>query len=124
MVRRRGPGAGRAPARPRFAWAGPPVSRAHADPVVAAKAAKVIAELKGPEQKEKDALIARLRPEVLKPGDAANGAKLFTQNCAVCHKLKNEGADFAPNLTGMGAHGPEDLMVHILDPNRVVEPNF
>lgn len=98
--------------------------RTHSDATVAANAVKVIAELKGPEQKEKDALIARLRPEVIKPGTAANGAQVFTQNCAQCHKFKNEGADFAPNLTGMGAHGPEELLVHILDPNRVVEPNF
>ncbi len=98
--------------------------RTHSDATVAARAAKTIDDLKGPEAKEKDALIARLRPEVIKPGNAANGAVLFKANCAVCHKFKNEGADFAPNLTGMGAHGPEDLIVHILDPNRVVEPNF
>ncbi len=98
--------------------------RTHADAAVAKRAGAVIEELKGPEQKEKDSLIAKLRPEVIKPGDVANGAKLFTQNCAPCHKFKNEGADFAPNLNGMGAHGPEDLLVHIIDPNRVVEPNF
>jgi len=98
--------------------------RTHSDSAVAANAMKVIAALKGPEQKEKDALIAKLRPEVIKPGNVANGAKVFTQNCALCHRFKSEGADFAPNLTGMGAHGPEDLIVHILDPNRVVEPNF
>jgi putative heme-binding domain-containing protein len=84
----------------------------------------VIAELRGTEQKQKDALIAKLKPEVAKPGNAANGAKLFTQNCAACHKFKKEGADFAPDLTGMGAHGAEELLVHIIDPNRVVEPNF
>ena len=98
--------------------------RTHSDPAVASRAATVIEELRGPEQKEKDALIVKFRPEVSKAGNAANGAKLFTQNCAACHKFKNEGADFAPNLNGMGAHGPEDLIVHILDPNRVVEPNF
>jgi putative membrane-bound dehydrogenase-like protein len=98
--------------------------RTHGDATVAKRAAEVIEELRGPEQKQKDELIARFRPEVIKPGDAANGAKLFTQNCAPCHKFKNEGADFAPNLNGMGAHGPEELTVHILDPNRVVEPNF
>jgi putative heme-binding domain-containing protein len=80
--------------------------------------------LRGPEQKEKNALIAQFRPEVVKPGNVESGHKLFTQNCAVCHKFKEEGSDLAPNLTGMGAHGPEDLLVHILDPNRVVEPNF
>lgn len=98
--------------------------RTHADATVAKRAAEVIAELKGPEQKEKNALIAKFHDEVIKPGNVVNGAKLFTTNCATCHKFKNEGADFAPNLTGMGAHGPEDLLIHILDPNRVVEPNF
>ncbi|MEI2725123.1 MAG: PVC-type heme-binding CxxCH protein [Verrucomicrobiota bacterium] len=98
--------------------------RTHADSAVAKRAVVVIEELKGPEQKEKDVLIAKLRPEVIKTGNLVNGAKLFTQNCAPCHKFKTEGADFAPNLNGMGAHGAEELLVHIIDPNRVVEPNF
>lgn len=98
--------------------------RTHSDAAVAASAVKTLEALSGPETKEKEALIARLRPEVIKPGNAANGAKLFTANCAQCHQFKTEGALFAPNLTGMGAHGPEDLLVHILDPNRVVEPNY
>lgn len=98
--------------------------RTHADANVAKRASAVLDQLRGPEQKEKEALIASLLPEVVKPGDAAQGAKVYTQNCAVCHKYKEEGADFAPNLTGMGAHGPEDLLVHIVDPNRVVEPNY
>ena len=98
--------------------------RTHSDVAVASHATKVIAELRGPEQKEKDVVIAKLRPEIVKLGNAVNGAKLFIQNCAACHKFKNEGADFAPNLTGMGAHGPEELLVHIVDPNRIVEPNF
>ncbi len=98
--------------------------RTHSDKAVAERAGTTIDELKGPEEKQKDQLIAKFQPEVAKPGDVANGAKLFTQNCAVCHKFKNEGAEFAPNLTGMGAHGAEELIVHILDPNRIVEPNF
>lgn len=98
--------------------------RTHPDKAVADRATAVLTQLHGAEQKEKDVLIAQLRPEVIKPGNAANGAKLFTQNCAPCHRFKNEGAEFAPNLTGMGAHGPEDLLLHILDPNRVVEPNY
>src|SRR3546814_12047548 len=44
-----------------------------------------------------------------------------TQNCANCHKFKGEGRDVAPDLTGMGAHGAHDLLVHIVDPNRVVD---
>jgi putative heme-binding domain-containing protein len=98
--------------------------RTHADKAVAARANQVIDELKGPEQKEKDALIAQFIHEVEKPGSAARGRELFTANCAGCHKFNGEGADFAPDLTGMGAHGAHDLLIHILDPNRVVEPNF
>ncbi|MBX3747393.1 MAG: ThuA domain-containing protein [Verrucomicrobiae bacterium] len=98
--------------------------RTHADRQVAARARSVLDELRGPEQKEKEALIARLLPEVIKPGNAARGAEVHVQNCAPCHEYKGIGANFAPSLTGMGAHGREELLVHILDPNRVVEPNY
>jgi putative membrane-bound dehydrogenase-like protein len=91
---------------------------------LARRANELLDQLTGPELKEKDDLIARLRPEVVKPGDVENGHKLFLQNCSVCHTFNNEGRVLAPNLTGMGAHGPADLLVHILDPNRQVEPNF
>ena len=91
---------------------------------MADRANKIIDEIRGPEMKEKNALIAQFLPFVLQEPNVEAGKKLFTQNCSTCHKFKGEGRDVAPDLTGMGAHGPEDLIVHILDPNRVVEPNF
>jgi uncharacterized protein len=94
------------------------------DAALAKRANTVIDGLAGPEEKAKDDLIAKLTPDVVKPGNLENGRKLFTQNCAPCHIFKNEGRNLAPNLTGMGAHGPADLLVHIVDPNRQVEPNF
>ena len=84
----------------------------------------MIDELKGPEQKEKDKLVAQFRPAVETPGNVENGHKLFLANCAGCHAFGNEGRNLAPNLTGMGAHGPGELLTHIVDPNRLVEPNF
>lgn len=98
--------------------------RTHGDPKIAARATAVIDELKGPEAKEKEAIIAKLRPEIEKAGDVENGKKVFTANCAGCHIFKGEGRNLAPNLTGMGAHGAADLLIHIVDPNRLVEPNF
>jgi putative membrane-bound dehydrogenase-like protein len=98
--------------------------RTHSDKAVAEKANKIIDDLRGPEAKEKDALIAQFTPIVVQHGDAGNGHKIFTQNCSTCHAFKGEGKDIAPDLSGMGAHGPADLIVHILDPNRLVEPNF
>src|SRR6185436_16476326 len=99
--------------------------RTHSDSAVATRANAVIDDLRGPAQKQKDALITQLRPAVEKSGgNMENGHKLFTANCALCHVFKKEGRDLAPNLTGMGAHGAGELLVHIVDPNRLVEPNF
>lgn len=98
--------------------------RTHANVKVAKKANELIDELRGPEAKEKDALIAKFSHAVEKPGNMAKGKELFTVNCAVCHKLGNEGREVGPVLTGMGAHGPAELLVHIIDPNRAVEQNY
>ena len=98
--------------------------RTHGDKAVSRRAAEVLDALRGPEEKEKNALLAQYTPEVEKPGNATAGKELFAKNCAVCHKFNGEGKDTAPDLTGMGAHGPAELLVHILDPNRVVEPNY
>lgn len=98
--------------------------RYHPDAGVAKKAMETLEGLRGPEAKEKQALITKLTPEVERPGDKVKGHQLFTQNCATCHKLNDEGKDVGPALTGMGAHGPAELLVHILDPNREVDPSF
>jgi putative membrane-bound dehydrogenase-like protein len=57
-------------------------------------------------------------------GDSANGKTVFTKNCAICHKLRGEGAAVGPDLSGMAVHGKEQLLVHLLDPNRDVEGNY
>lgn len=72
----------------------------------------------------KEAILAKLTPEVEKPGNAANGKLLFSAACAVCHKLGDLGVAVGPPLDGMGAHGPAELLIHIVDPNREVDPSF
>ncbi|HYE33596.1 MAG TPA: PVC-type heme-binding CxxCH protein [Methylomirabilota bacterium] len=98
--------------------------RTHSDDEVAKRAIAVVEKIRGPQAKQKDALIETLLPTVETAGNIQNGKMLYTANCANCHKYKGEGRDLAPDLTGMGAHGAHDLLVHIVDPNRVVEPNF
>ena len=98
--------------------------RYHPDAQVAQRAGALIEELRGPEAKERQGLIARLTPEVVKPGDLIKGKQLFLQNCATCHRFNEEGREVGPTLTGMGAHGAAELLVHILDPNREVDPSF
>jgi hypothetical protein len=77
-----------------------------------------------PNAKAKNELIAQFTPIVEQQGDAAKGKMLFSAACAICHKLGDIGKDVAPPLVGMGAHGPAELLIHIIDPNREVDPSF
>lgn len=98
--------------------------RTHPDAEVSKLANAALDLLRGPEMKEKNELLAKLTPLVMQPGDAVKGKAVFLQNCASCHKFKDDGKDVGPNLAGMGAHGPAELLISVLDPNRAVEPNF
>ncbi len=98
--------------------------RTHPSRPVAKEAAKLLEAL-SPVTKQKHELIARLTPEVEKPGDPAKGRALFTAACSACHKFGDLGlSDVGPPLHGMGAHGPAELLVHIVDPNREVDASF
>jgi uncharacterized protein len=99
--------------------------RTHGDRRVSSRANEIVEAIQGPRRQEMDTLIAQLAPLVMAGGaELENGRRIYTENCAQCHVFGNEGRDLAPNLTGMGAHGTMELLVHILDPNRMVEPNF
>jgi putative membrane-bound dehydrogenase-like protein len=98
--------------------------RTHPDRGVAERANEVLNELMGPALKAKGEAIAKLLSVVEQPGNAEAGKALFTGACATCHKLGELGADIGPALTGMGTHGPAELLTSIIDPNREVDPSF
>ncbi|MFN0127368.1 MAG: PVC-type heme-binding CxxCH protein [Verrucomicrobiales bacterium] len=89
-----------------------------------AERANAMKDQLNPNEKAKNEVIDSLVPVVTQPGNLANGKTMFTVSCATCHKLGDEGVEIGPTLTGMGAHGPEELLVHIVDPNREVDPSF
>jgi putative membrane-bound dehydrogenase-like protein len=98
--------------------------RTHPNRQVAQQAA-VLLDTLSPATKVKGDLIAALALEVEKPGNADNGRRLFTGACSSCHKLGDVGRSQAgPPLDGMGAHGRAELLTHIIDPNREVDPSF
>lgn len=98
--------------------------RMHPDSTISGRAAPIIEKIRGPEAREKAALVARFTPLVQPPGDIARGRELFVANCANCHRLGNLGALVGPQLDGMGAHGPAELLGQILDPNRELDFSF
>jgi putative membrane-bound dehydrogenase-like protein len=96
--------------------------RLHPDAAVAKRAIKVFAEVGAGTNAAKDDIIAKLQPEIeSKAGNAANGKTLFAAACATCHKLGGVGYEVGPVLDGIGVHGTHELLVHILDPSRVVD---
>lgn len=94
----------------------------HPDQSVRDHAAPLVAKFQGAVE-AKAAVINRLLPEVMAPGDPVAGKALY-QACAICHLYKGEGAMIGPILEGMGAHGAETLLTHIVDPSREVEPSY
>jgi len=94
----------------------------HPDAAVREHAVPVIARLRGAVE-AKEGLIARLLPEVSKPGNVETGKQLYAA-CAVCHSFRGEGTLIGPVLEGIGVHGVEMLLTHIIDPNREVEPSY
>ena len=97
--------------------------RTHPNRQVALQAAALLDAL-SPAVKAKGDIVAALLPEIEKTGDGANGKLLFTGACSTCHKFGNIGSGAGPPLDGMGAHSRADLLAHIVDPNREVDPSF
>jgi putative heme-binding domain-containing protein len=97
--------------------------RTHPDAAVSKRATELLDEL-NPLAKMKNETIAKLSAIVEQPGNAAKGKELFTTACAICHNFGGAGADVGPGLTGMGSHGPSELLTAIVDPNREVDPSF
>ena len=93
----------------------------HPDEAVAKRAAAVLSKLNAGSSPAKEDLVAKLLPEVEKPGDIAKGKELFVAICQTCHMIGNVGNDFGPNLQGIGSHPAAELLVHIVDPNRMVD---
>jgi putative membrane-bound dehydrogenase-like protein len=98
--------------------------RTHSDKRVAQDAARVLDALEGPRERDKKRLISQFENALREPVDLANGREMFIRNCTICHKFNDKGRHIGPELTGVGLHGPSVILRHVLEPNRVVEPNF
>ncbi|MBI5760598.1 MAG: c-type cytochrome, partial [Planctomycetales bacterium] len=57
-------------------------------------------------------------------GDAGRGRKVFQRECRQCHRVGDDGFDVGPSLATVRHRGPDELLLHVLDPNREVGPNF
>ena len=72
----------------------------------------------------RDAAYARYRPALELPSDRQRGARVFERECMTCHKLGERGHAVGPNLASVQRRTPEEILLHILDPNREVAPDY
>lgn len=74
------------------------------------------------------ATIARLRtqlaPAILASANLHEGAALFDQRCASCHRLFGRGQAVGPDLTGSGRKDLDYLLLNIVDPNASVPADY
>ncbi len=56
--------------------------------------------------------------------DFAKGEVVFRRECQACHRVNNIGTEIGPSLATIRHRAPEEVLLHILDPNREVGPNF
>jgi putative heme-binding domain-containing protein len=96
----------------------------HPDGAIAARARKLLAAGGGLPNPDRQKVVEKLLPLTKRAGDVARGKAAFKGHCAKCHTHGGEGSAIGPDLTGMAAHGKEELLVHILDPSRSVEGNY
>lgn len=52
------------------------------------------------------------------------GRAIFQNHCATCHRLEGNGHDVGPDLATIRHRSREDVLTHILDPNREVAPTM
>src|SRR5690606_16584361 len=57
-------------------------------------------------------------------GDARKGREHYTQLCAACHTLFDEGGAIGPDLTGYERNNPDFWLVAILDPSVEIREGF
>lgn len=93
----------------------------HADAKVKDRATKLFShDLPGPRK----AVITEYQSALSLVPDRVRGRAVFTRECGTCHKLAGEGHDVGPNLETIRNRTPDELLIHILDPNREVAPNY
>jgi putative heme-binding domain-containing protein len=93
----------------------------HSDVLVKKRAAEIIASAPSA---DREAVLQKYRPALTLAGNRAHGAAIFERVCAMCHQMQGVGAKVGPDLSGIGQHARETLLVEILDPNRAVLPDF
>ncbi len=77
------------------------------------------------EQKQEQKVLPTIASLASFKGISSNGKLVFANQCAVCHKVNNEGYDFGPKLSEIGSKYDRDGMLKaIVQPNEGISFGF
>ena len=96
--------------------------REHPDEAIRARALKSFGDADAP--RARGAVIAAYRPALDGEGDREKGRAVYLKNCATCHRAEGQGVEVGPDLATVASRSPEDILTHVLDPNREVAANY
>lgn len=92
----------------------------HTDSAVRSRARTIL----GASAASRQQVVDDYRQALRLTGAGARGVAVFRRECAACHRIGSDGNAVGPDLTSTAARDAEALLVHILDPNRYVLPNY
>ncbi|HEY7314851.1 MAG TPA: PVC-type heme-binding CxxCH protein [Gemmataceae bacterium] len=96
--------------------------RKHPDPKLRERARRILAGQSAPERQK---VVTDYRAALELKADAGRGRTIFKKNCAVCHRLENEGFEVGPDLvSALRNKSREQLLNDLLDPSREVDPRY
>jgi putative heme-binding domain-containing protein len=91
------------------------------DAQLAERAKQVLASVAlGPRK----AIIEQYQTVMKLPTEFSRGQLVYRRECASCHRLAGEGHDVGPSLETVQHRSPQEILIHVLDPNREISPQF
>ncbi|MBM1107776.1 c-type cytochrome [Aurantibacter crassamenti] len=57
-------------------------------------------------------------------GNEINGKALYTNTCAMCHKLFDEGGEIGPDLTGYDRNNKKYMVFNVVDPSADIREGY
>ncbi len=73
---------------------------------------------------DRERVIRDFQPALNLIGDRQHGAVVFANICLVCHTIQGHGNQVGPDLSGVGSHPRETMLIDLLDPSRQVLPDY
>ena len=95
--------------------------RAHRNAEVRARAA-ILFDV--PAKNDRRAVIQRYLPALALKGRAARGRTTYVARCASCHEPGQEGQPGGPAVDTLRVSTKEELLTHLIDPNRTVDARY